>query len=248
MADVGIDNLGDVYLSLGLPGQRAGGGLGQQAGGRRGVRVTDFHEPQGDVAESSWKPTTTDELLYGLEHLPHRTRSVLRSMEYPVLCAPDAAGRFSDRLSDEVPISPLLTTLYPTAAVRLAVRDGLPNLTPSDHEAVCDVLKSPLDARGGGHHGLRREWHRRWGKVLLRACVRHGVVGLARKEVLSLPRVGFYPVMRVALDAMRGRWAPIDRCCRAFPVWLCRSRLATCRVAAPAQAPTHVSQRGGVVP
>lgn len=86
------------------------------------------------------------------------------------------------------------------------------------------MCATPLDADGNGHGGLLADWHHRWRAVLVDACKRHGVRGQAKAQLLRLPLVGFYPAMRVALDAMNGRWGPLaaavlSRSGRVVPGW-----------------------------
>lgn len=87
----------------------------------------------------------------------------------------------------------------------------LPNVDP--RRAIFALLEDQAlgsflgDARG--HRELLSSWHEQWRTVLACACEQHGVCGEARARVLRLPLVGFYPAMRVALDALRGRWDPL---------------------------------------
>lgn len=50
-------------------------------------------------------------------------------------------------------------------------------------------------------------WHAKWKAVLEAACERDGVPII---HVQRLPLVGFYPAMRLALDAFAGVWEPIE--------------------------------------
>eukprot|EP00168_Porphyra_purpurea_P004491 TRINITY_DN1533_c0_g2_i2.p1 TRINITY_DN1533_c0_g2~~TRINITY_DN1533_c0_g2_i2.p1 ORF type:complete len:339 (+),score=94.27 TRINITY_DN1533_c0_g2_i2:829-1845(+) len=50
-------------------------------------------------------------------------------------------------------------------------------------------------------------WHHGWRKVLMSACQRDD---MPVDVVLRLPLVGFYPSMRLALDAYAGVWGPIE--------------------------------------
>lgn len=64
-------------------------------------------------------------------------------------------------------------------------------------------------SNGVGGAELLAEWHARWACVLEVACARHGVSDAARAEVTKLPLVGWYPAMRLVVDALCGRWAAV---------------------------------------
>lgn len=54
---------------------------------------------------------------------------------------------------------------------------------------------------------MLQRWHRQWRRVLASACQRDG---MPENVVLRLPLIGFYPSMRLALDAYAGVWEPIE--------------------------------------
>lgn len=54
---------------------------------------------------------------------------------------------------------------------------------------------------------MQGRWHAKWKEVLRAACVRDDV---PTEPVLRLPFVGFYPSMRLALDAHAGIWEPVE--------------------------------------
>lgn len=100
--------------------------------------------------------------------------------------------------------------LYPDVPVRLLDALNERSCTPLTHvpDKVAAVFTDnkrpaeplPLDK-------MLEWWHTKWEAVLKAACERDHVPVM---HVRRLPLVGFYPAMRLALDAFAGVWEPIE--------------------------------------
>lgn len=201
VADVD-DNAGDLYLELGLAGSEHGRGEAGPNDESRRTTGNDAGIPVGG--------TTRAPFVDALKLLPVVTRPIRRFME---TSSSEELGLRQCEEHDEwqpsfLPTPPAPLPFSPAVTPEeLAERHKLPGLQLYPASLVA-VLDTPLERRHG-HAGLLRDWHERWHAVLSDACVLHGVCDSAREEVLCLPLVGFYPAMRVALDALRGTWEPL---------------------------------------
>jgi len=90
----------------------------------------------------------------------------------------------------------LLETLNERAADKL-----------TDVPAAISAIFTPSPEEPMRLDEMLERWHRQWRRVLASACQRDGVPD---NVVLRLPLVGFYPSMRLALDAYAGVWGPIE--------------------------------------
>eukprot|EP00170_Pyropia_yezoensis_P000664 contig_3110_g665 len=191
------DGAGDLYLTMGAAGRpprrneaAAGGDSGLRAGG--GGSSPNTFVSKGDF-------------LYGLQYVHDAKDAVRQEMAWP--SQPPSMWR----LPFPAPPTTLPSSTAVEEAQQAALRRWLPDLPPaklSYCQALLDVTRKPLNT-GDSHRGLLRDWHARWEKVLTGACEVHGICGQALAEVRRLPLVGFYPAMRVALDALCGRWDPL---------------------------------------
>jgi len=207
VADVGLDGLGDLYLTLGAARQLSRGVDSGPAGGDG--RPTGALVGNRDASEVA----TAEQLRHALAH-PSASTQVARRLAQSSCgdVLPPAEGEAASRWPSSCPAPP--TTLPPTPFVQQAQLAVLQRFLPdpkADDVAplLVAVIATPLNINGCGHRKLAAEWQRRWSDVLAAACDLHGVRGEARAAVLDLLLIGFYPAMRVALDGLTGRWEPL---------------------------------------
>lgn len=207
VADLGVDDLCDLYMTLGLPSQLTGSGVL--------TKGCSVGEPTTPVVCGS-ALATAEQFSDVLEHQPDWVQTMNRLLQRPGL------GRLhpvwqrhktpNDWLST-LPSPP--TTLPQDATVQLAQIDALkrswvPHRVFSGVQAAVMAVNDKLPAVGdGSHRRILVEWHRQWNGVLDVACELHDVQGSAREAAQSLPLTGFYPAMRIALDVRFGRWEPL---------------------------------------
>lgn len=201
VADVD-DGTGDLYLAMGAAGTRVGG-RDAEAEARGG----ESQSPAGNGTRTREVIATKDDFIDDLEHLSEVERPVRWMMDsWPSGMEPpreESVDEWRTALS-----TPRLTAPAVEQAQLASLQRWLPDLVQVP-AALRDVVSSPLDAKRNGHRGLLEDWHARWHKVLAHAYERHGVEDPAQAEVLRLPQVGFFPAMRVALDALCGQWGPL---------------------------------------
>lgn len=255
-ADLAIDHLDDLYLTLGLPEQLACGrelncgtaaDAAAAADGAAAEPDDASTEPDGVAAApgglAAAVSPTADELVGVLQRLPAITDTVVRLLEWPDSPPPVVSRRGDDTPGEWPPALPPPPTTQPlTPAVERRVLQTLQSVLPQrvlgrlppDVAAVYKPFRGGA-AGGGDHRRLLAEWHRRWRRVLLAAADLHGVTGEARAAVAAAPLVGFFPALRVATDALAGAWEPLaaaavartGRAVGGWPATVDAGRLAT---------------------
>lgn len=206
VVDLGIDNLCDLYLAMGLPSQLPASSM-PDVDGHWGAPTS----PGG----GSGAFATAAQFVHALERLQAVAVTVTRLLERPHMAHLDAMWTIGDSASDwptTFPSPP--TALTQDDPVQLAQLDALQRCLPrrvfNGLPAAIKAINEPLPAVGNGsHRRILDEWHRRCRGVLDLAAELHGVQGAALEVVQALSLCGFYPAMRVAMDALAGRWAPL---------------------------------------
>lgn len=214
-ADLGIDDLGDLYLTLGRPCDLGG--------------VHMLH-PDSNAETPAIRPSddgvraTAEQFEYVLQHLPAVAVAMTRLLERPDAAAPNVSWVDNHTVEDLPPTLRLPPAIPPLApGEELSTLNALQGcLLNSSHSYLPDRilgglppaltdLFEPLVESGAdfNHKVLLDKWHERLERVLHLACDLHNVEDPARAAVVGLPQRGFYPALRVALDALSGRWEPL---------------------------------------
>lgn len=206
VADLGIDDLGDLYLTLGLP---------SQIGERHLLDWGDGVGASSVLGGGGAGAATAQNLEEVLQRRLAAAVSIARLVQGRDVSALPSSAVDEETTRDWPRVLPAPPQTVPLAAgADQALLDALRRFVPCAElpQALHNVYKPLVGGDAGddyNHQSLLDVWHERWRGVLAEACELYSVGDVARDAVLDVPLRGFYPAMRVALDALSGHWEPL---------------------------------------